>query len=273
MRLGRWLRCEAASGARGCHQGAAGAAVAAAGQHSTMGPASAAAGGWAKACHMPMALARCCATSCTPAAVSESTPLSTQSEMLACAGTLSFISIRRGERSRCSSEVAKMEPLWPSKCAARGFSNGTQSRPIWKALVHRAPTGKMGRSVVILFCIYPRGPAAPLGSGLRARETPGPSVQPGVQWCTASEAQASESPVVGSSLAPLQSPGSERPLRSDYGSWASGRPSDSGSHPCDFSSWRGASTSGCPLRNNTEHRPPVSAAAARRGPCVSGLTV
>ena len=107
------------------------------------------------------------------------------------------------------------------------------TRPIWNDL------GGMAGNLFIYFL---------------AKETPGPSVQ----WCTASEAQASESPVVGSSPAPLQSPGSERPLRSDYGSWASGRPSDSGSHPCDFSSWRGASTSGCPLRNNTEHRPPVA---------------
>ena len=35
--------------------------------------ATAAAGGWRKACQTPMALARCCATSCAPAAVSEST--------------------------------------------------------------------------------------------------------------------------------------------------------------------------------------------------------
>ena len=112
-------------------------------------------------------------------------------------------------------------------------------------LAHREATGpnrEDGKIRGNSFCIYSLGPALPLGSGLRARETPGPSVQ----RFTAFEAQASESPVVGPSPAPPQTPGSERPLRSDHGSWASGRPSDSESQPPEPGSWRGGNSSGPP---------------------------
>ena len=129
-------------------------------------------------------------------------------------------------------------------------------------LAHREATGpnrEDGKIRGNSFCIYSLGPALPLGSGLRARETPGPSVQ----RFTAFEAQASESPVVGPSPAPPQTPGSERPLRSDHGSWASGRPSDSGSQPSEPGSWQARSTSGQPLSNTTENRPPVRGTTAQ----------
>ena len=112
------------------------------------------------------------------------------------------------------------------------------TRPIWKDL------GGMAGNLFIYFL---------------AKETHPDQVYSGARPLRLKPLRARS--VVGSSLAPLQSPGSERPLRSDYGSWASGRPSDSGSHPCESSSSRGATTSGCPLRNNTEHRPPVVGSA------------